>query len=70
MIMAKTISLQQLAKIQRIMMRLDPDTMATVMAWNSSLLEYSIPEDKGLQGKYMDLLKRAKAIYLKENKRI
>lgn len=47
-------------KIFRRMVELDPETVAGVMAWNSTALESDIPEDKELQKKYKDLLRRAK----------
>ena len=58
------ITIEQAGKIQRKMIELDPETMAEVMAWNSTALEYDILEDKKLQQKYMALLERAKKLVL------
>lgn len=43
-----------------LMCRLDPDTMAKVMAWNNMSLEYDIPEDRELQRRYKKLVELAK----------
>ena len=41
------------------MCRLDPETMGEVCAWNSTMLEYNIPEDKELQKRWIALRKKA-----------
>ena len=44
----------------RLMCRLDPDTMAAVMAWNNMSMEYDIPEDTKLQDRYKKLVELVK----------
>jgi hypothetical protein len=41
------------------MCRLDPELMGEVCAWNSTMFELDIPEDKDLQKRYIALRKKA-----------
>lgn len=60
--MAQAMSVQQLAKIQRKMMELNPRLMAKVMAWNNMSLEHDIKENKKMQMKYIGLFKKAQRL--------
>ena len=43
-----------------LMCRIDPDTMAAVMAWNNMSMEFDIPEDTELQKRYTKLVEIVK----------
>ena len=50
-------------EINRIMMQIDPNLMAEVMAYNNTSLEYDLGTRPDLEKRYKELVIKAKGLY-------
>lgn len=52
-------------EISRVMMKIDPELMAEVMAYNNTSLEYDLESRPDLEKKFKKLVLKAKGLYEK-----